>query len=90
MGSTRPARQSDELKLLYMSEWIPVSEKPLPFGEVIIVAADSYMGKFVAVATVGKCEHHFVSVEGVSGWEVEVDFQYSDITHWMPAPEFPN
>ncbi len=27
---------------------------------------------------------------GVGGWEMEFDFCWEDLTHWMPLPAFPH
>lgn len=74
--------------------WNKQSEQPLPFGKRIIFTN----GKEAVIGIIEenlveegniKRYWHFLRPEGVGGYEMEVEFDYSDITHWMPVPTLP-
>jgi hypothetical protein len=81
-----------------MTEWISVKDQEPPEKVKILVAGAQYGGTYTFISA---CEiSHFVrkqdgkvfkyvDVPEVSGHDREVDFEYADITHWMPLPKHP-
>lgn len=67
-----------------MSEWQPIVTAP---KDTPILATD---GKFIVVLSRGTCAGRaWPDSVGFGGHEWEWDFEWEDLTHWMPLPEAP-
>ena len=66
-------------------EWQPIETAP---KRTPILATD---GKVIVVLERGECagKDSPISV-GFGGYEWEWDFEWKNLTHWMPLPEPPN
>ena len=68
-----------------MSEWQPISTAP---KDTPILATD---GKLIIVLMRGTCGgEDWPDSVGFGGYEWEWDFEWKDLTHWMPLPEAPH
>lgn len=66
-----------------MSDWISVTDQPMPMDVPILVAAGE-------IVTVVRVDDDSLQSVGFDGYVWEYDFQVGDITHWMPLPNLPD
>lgn len=78
-------------------QWQPISSAPED-TPILIYAKLVYEGEkpIISVCKI-RCDGKTITGEpwfglipvGYSGYEMEIDFDYKDITHWMPLPMAP-
>jgi len=67
-----------------MSEWISVKDS-LPEKDVKVLACDPYTIR-IAEYGVGYLENDIERL----GWWIDQNFDWDEVTHWMPLPDNPN
>lgn len=68
-----------------MQTWTKQQETPVPCDERVIVTD----GKECLICRVKDIGFMSLQVEAIDGYEWETNFDYREITHWMPAPTLP-
>jgi len=68
-------------------KWISINERLPEIDLPVLIAYKDWDRINICVARRG--ESDYWNVQGVGGYEIENDFQKTDITHWMPLPQFP-
>jgi len=69
-------------------KWISVNEQLPEIDLPVLIAYKDWHSMNICVAM--RCESGYWDVQGVGGYEIENDFQETDITHWMPLPALPD
>lgn len=71
-----------------MEKWIDIKKKIPPLGKGILVTD----GKTMTITRIEELgdKRRYMDGFGFSGYEWEYDFEYEDITHWMPLCNVPN
>jgi hypothetical protein len=65
--------------------WMPIETAP---KDIPILVTD---GKVIVVLLIGECgQQDYPDPVGCDGYDFEWDFDWKDVTHWMPLPEAPN
>ena len=75
-------------KAVSLPQWISLKDQEPPKGRSVLITD----GKLMAVVSWRNCYTDGTPIwelEGVGGYEVETDWEDSEITHWMPLPELP-
>ena len=68
-------------------KWIAVNEQLPSLDVPVLIAYKDWDKMSICVAARGPTGYW--NVQGASGYEMESDFQETDITHWMPPPVLP-
>jgi len=67
------------------SQWQPIETAPM---NTPILVTD---GKVIVVVECELvCGKPFLAGVGFGGYEWDFDFEWKDLTHWMPQPNMPN